>query len=388
MRLRRRLTALLAGVALALAGAGIAAPPAALGAVQQLAPAWAPWTAYAVGAVVTYNGVDYVCLQAHTSQPDWAPATTPALWQAGSGNGGGDTSPPVHPRQPPLDRRHLLQRVAGLERRHRQRRRHRLRGLPGRPRDHHGQRDHLHRHRPRRGHHVHLHRPRPRRRRQPVRLQQRRHGDDLRQRARSRPEPLQDGRRPVPLHGLGQPAQPGHGHERDRRQVVHDGVHPVRRRLHPRLGRPAPADRRRRPQAITQIKSAGGSVQISFGGWSGNKLGPNCSTPEAFAGAVQQVINAVGPAVVDFDIENSDEFENETVQDRILNALKIVKQNNPNVKVVVTFGTTTTGPDGDGIRLINQAQGAGRADRQLHDHAVQLRRRSNMYATPSAPPRA
>ncbi|GAA2860767.1 cellulose binding domain-containing protein [Streptosporangium fragile] len=108
--------------------------------------------------------------------------------------------------------------------------------------------------------------------------------------------------------------------------------------------------------AINQIKAAGGSVQISFGGWQGNKLGPNCSTPEAFAGAVQQVINAVGPAVVDFDIENTDEFENYTVQDRILNALKIVKQNNPGVKVVVTFGTTTTGPNAHGIRLINRAK--------------------------------
>ncbi|MGW0592238.1 cellulose binding domain-containing protein [Streptosporangium sp. NPDC002607] len=108
--------------------------------------------------------------------------------------------------------------------------------------------------------------------------------------------------------------------------------------------------------AINQIKAAGGSVQISFGGWQGNKLGPNCATPAAFAGAVQQVINAVGPAVVDFDIENTDEFENYTVQDRILNGLKIVKQNNPNVKIAVTFGTTTTGPNSHGIRLINQAK--------------------------------
>ena len=108
--------------------------------------------------------------------------------------------------------------------------------------------------------------------------------------------------------------------------------------------------------AINQIKAAGGSVQISFGGWSGNKLGPNCSSPAAFAGAVQQVINAVGPAVVDFDIENTDEFENYTVQDRILNGLKIVKQNNPNVKVAVTFGTSTTGPNAHGVRLINQAR--------------------------------
>jgi hypothetical protein len=112
-------------------------------------------------------------------------------------------------------------------------------------------------------------------------------------------------------------------------------------------------------QAINTIKSKGGSVQISFGGWSGNKLGPNCATPEAYAGAVQQVINALGPAAVDFDIENTDEYENSTVQDRILNGLKIVKANNPNVKVVVTFGTSTSGPAGAGTRLINRSRELG-----------------------------
>ncbi|MBO3746706.1 hypothetical protein J5X84_11565 [Streptosporangiaceae bacterium NEAU-GS5] len=44
-------------------------------------PAWAPWTSYAIGARVTYNGVDYECIQAHTSQPGWEPANVPALWK-------------------------------------------------------------------------------------------------------------------------------------------------------------------------------------------------------------------------------------------------------------------------------------------------------------------
>jgi hypothetical protein len=108
-------------------------------------------------------------------------------------------------------------------------------------------------------------------------------------------------------------------------------------------------------QTINAIKAAGGQVQISFGGWSGNKLGPNCSTPAAFAGAVQQVINAHQPDVVDFDIENSDEFENYAVQDRILQGLTIVRQNNPNVKIAVTIGTGRSGPEGAGTRLINRA---------------------------------
>src|SRR3954451_19041865 len=45
---------------------------------------------------------------------------------------------------------------------------------------------------------------------------------------------------------------------------------------------------------INAIKSAGGSVVPSIGGWSGNKLGPNCSSASALAGAYQKVINTFG----------------------------------------------------------------------------------------------
>ncbi|MFI1721613.1 carbohydrate binding domain-containing protein [Streptomyces sp. NPDC020489] len=107
---------------------------------------------------------------------------------------------------------------------------------------------------------------------------------------------------------------------------------------------------------INSIRAAGGDVVPSIGGWSGNKLGPNCSTAEALAGAYQKVIDAYGLKAIDVDIENTDEFENATVQDRILNALKIVKANNPGLRTVLTFGTSTTGPTYWGNRLIEQAK--------------------------------
>jgi chitinase len=110
---------------------------------------------------------------------------------------------------------------------------------------------------------------------------------------------------------------------------------------------------------INAIRAAGGDVVPSFGGYSGNKLGPACSTPELLAGAYQKVIDAFGLKAIDIDIENYDEFENYTVQDRILGALKIVKQRNPNLKTILTFGTTTSGPSATGIRLINQAKALG-----------------------------
>ena len=41
---------------------------------------WANGTAYAVDDRVKYNDVLYRCVQAHTSQADWTPDITPALW--------------------------------------------------------------------------------------------------------------------------------------------------------------------------------------------------------------------------------------------------------------------------------------------------------------------
>ncbi|GAA4257063.1 carbohydrate-binding protein [Dactylosporangium darangshiense] len=43
---------------------------------------WAPNTAYATGATVTYGGSTYRCLQGHTSQVGWEPPNVPALWAA------------------------------------------------------------------------------------------------------------------------------------------------------------------------------------------------------------------------------------------------------------------------------------------------------------------
>lgn len=48
--------------------------------VPDVFPAWASGIAYAVGYRVRYEGNLYKCVQAHTSQADWTPDATPALW--------------------------------------------------------------------------------------------------------------------------------------------------------------------------------------------------------------------------------------------------------------------------------------------------------------------
>ncbi|MFF4347137.1 carbohydrate-binding protein [Streptomyces sp. NPDC001530] len=112
---------------------------------------------------------------------------------------------------------------------------------------------------------------------------------------------------------------------------------------------------------INSIRSAGGDVIVSFGGWSGNKLGEKCTSASALAGAYQKVINAYGLKVIDIDIENT-EWSSATVRQRVIDALKIVKANNAGLKTIITFGTTTNGPDSTGVDMINRGANSGLAN--------------------------
>lgn len=52
----------------------------ALEAVEMF-PHWSVEKSYALNDRVQYNNVLYKCVQAHTSQSDWTPDITPALWK-------------------------------------------------------------------------------------------------------------------------------------------------------------------------------------------------------------------------------------------------------------------------------------------------------------------
>lgn len=48
--------------------------------IPELFPHWSVGTAYKVDDRICYNVKLYKCIQAHTSQEDWTPDKTPALW--------------------------------------------------------------------------------------------------------------------------------------------------------------------------------------------------------------------------------------------------------------------------------------------------------------------
>ncbi|MFG2497695.1 chitinase [Streptomyces sp. NPDC048441] len=110
--------------------------------------------------------------------------------------------------------------------------------------------------------------------------------------------------------------------------------------------------------AIKSIRGAGGDIVVSVGGWSGAKLGEKCGSASALAGAYQKVIDAYKLKAFDIDIEDT-EFSNATVRQRVVDALKIVKQKNPGIVTYVTMGTTPSGPDATGKDLIKRGAAAG-----------------------------
>nr|WP_209648220.1 chitinase [Kibdelosporangium banguiense] len=110
---------------------------------------------------------------------------------------------------------------------------------------------------------------------------------------------------------------------------------------------------------VNQIRSAGGDAIPSIGGWSGNKLGKTCSNATNLANAYVKVIDAGKFTAIDLDIENTDEFQNAGVQDKILGALKIVRQQRPSVKIVITIPTEVSGPETWGNRLIQRSKDLG-----------------------------
>ncbi|MFD9326854.1 chitinase [Streptomyces sp. NPDC060065] len=106
--------------------------------------------------------------------------------------------------------------------------------------------------------------------------------------------------------------------------------------------------------AIKSIRKAGGDVTVSFGGWSGAKLGEKCTTTAKLAAAYQKVIDAYDLNSIDIDIEST-EYESAAARKRVVGALKTVKKNNPGLKVYVTFGTGPAGPGSAGEDLVERA---------------------------------
>jgi chitinase len=109
---------------------------------------------------------------------------------------------------------------------------------------------------------------------------------------------------------------------------------------------------------INEVRSDGGDVIASMGGYNGTKLGAVCGSASATAAAYQQVINTYGLHAFDFDLEEP-EIENTSAIANELGAAQILQQSNPGLFVSVTIPATPTGANWFGQQLLAEAKSIG-----------------------------
>ena len=109
---------------------------------------------------------------------------------------------------------------------------------------------------------------------------------------------------------------------------------------------------------INEVRSGGGDVIVSAGGYNGTKLGQVCGTAAATAAGYQQVISAYGLHAFDFDLEEP-EIENSAAIDNELGAAQILQKNNPGLFISITMPSIATGANYFGQQLLNEAKGLG-----------------------------
>ncbi|MDH6114058.1 chitinase [Kitasatospora sp. MAP12-44] len=112
------------------------------------------------------------------------------------------------------------------------------------------------------------------------------------------------------------------------------------------------------PAVIQTIRSKGGDVSVSFGGYGGNKLGQGCGTPEATAAAYQKVVTKYGLHAIDFDLEEP-EYENTAAIHNEIGAARILQQDNPGIYISITTAGTTAGTGWFGTQMLNEAKSQG-----------------------------
>ena len=99
-------------------------------------------------------------------------------------------------------------------------------------------------------------------------------------------------------------------------------------------------------EMVKKVRSHGGDISISFGGYNGVEMGHVCHSPEALAKAYQIVIDKYELTHVDFDIEGDDLGPSDE-ESRRFQAIKILKRNaaaaGRELYVTLTLPCTTVG---------------------------------------------
>jgi hypothetical protein len=114
-------------------------------------------------------------------------------------------------------------------------------------------------------------------------------------------------------------------------------------------------------EQISALRSMGGDVIPSFGGYNGIELAQACGSADALQNAYQQVIDAYQLTWIDFDIEDgpSGAIRDGAANARRNAALVGLQAANPNLKITMTLPVATTGLTAAGQTLLRDAKCAG-----------------------------
>jgi len=109
---------------------------------------------------------------------------------------------------------------------------------------------------------------------------------------------------------------------------------------------------------INTIRSNGGDINVSVGGYGGTKLGQVCADAASTAAAYQQVITKYKLKAMDFDLEEP-EYENLQAINNEIGAVAILLANNPGLQVSFTVPGTSSGTGYFGKNVLDTAKRLG-----------------------------
>jgi hypothetical protein len=129
---------------------------------------------------------------------------------------------------------------------------------------------------------------------------------------------------------------------------------------------------------IDAIRSLGGDVKISLGGASGTELAQACPTPAATETEYQAIVDAYNLKYLDFDIEGAAVAEPASIARRS-QAMLLLQQARPNVKISLTLPVLPEGLDNNGLAVLTSANNAGVNVNMVNVMAMDYNRSTGNY---------
>jgi chitodextrinase len=131
---------------------------------------------------------------------------------------------------------------------------------------------------------------------------------------------------------------------------------------------------------IDAVRALGGDVKISLGGEAGSELAQVCATPQAVETEYQAIVDAYHLRYLDIDIEGGAVADPVSIARRS-QALVLLQQARPDVKISLTLPVLPEGLDANGFAVLKSAHDAGVNVDLVNVMAMDYQRPTGEYGT-------